>query len=292
MSHSLLSAACHAYAVAGVAYLIYLFKQQGRSWQVGALALLAGFLTHAAVIVARYRDMTGTPVSSLADGLSFMAWLMVGVYLVLDRVYRLPAIGAFVTPLALTITVSALLVPARHGPLDGQPVLSGLPGLAAHVTGAFAGLASFALAAGVAVMYLVQERQMKGKHFGWIFNRLPSLEVLDEINRRLVVIGFALLSFTIATGAYFAKERWGEYLSWDPKEVFSLVAWGVFATLIAARLQVGWRGRKVALLTMVGTGILLASFVGLFAFPVGQHGAMMRSEGRSVPAALRSRHHG
>jgi cytochrome c-type biogenesis protein CcsB len=292
MSHALLTAACHAYAVAGVAFLVYLFRLDRWSSLVGVLSLAAGFLIHGAVIVTRYQDRSGTPVSSLADGLSFMAWLMVGTYLILNQVYRLPAIGACVTPLALTVTMTALLVPTPRGPLEGIQQLSGLPGLAAHVTVAFLGMAAFALAAGVAVMYLVQDRQMKGKKFGWAFSRLPSLEVLDEINRRLVVFGFALLSFTIVTGAYFAKERWGTYWSWDPKETFSLVAWAVFALLIGARLQGGWRGRKVALLTVIGTGILLMSFVGLFAFPVGRHGQMTRSEGRRPLPPIEGRHHG
>ena len=70
------------------------------------------------------------------------------------------------------------------------------------------------------------------------------------------------------------------------------MAWGVFATLIGARIQVGWRGRKVALLTVTGTCILLASFVGLYAFPVGQHGQLVRVEGRTPPPELQVRPHG
>ena len=112
MTRSLLSAACHAYSVAGVAYLVHLVRLRGRSSTVGALALAVGLVLHATVIVMRYQEMVVTPVSSLADGLSFTAWLLVAAFLVLDRVYKLPALGAFVTPLALTVTVSALLVPS------------------------------------------------------------------------------------------------------------------------------------------------------------------------------------
>ena len=111
---------------------------------------------------------------------------------------------------------------------------------------AFLGMALFALAGGAAVLYLVQERQVKGKRFGFAFSRLPSLEVLDELNRRLVVFGFAMLSVTIATGALYAKNRWGAYWSWDPKETLSLLGLGIFGALIAARFQGGWRGKRVA----------------------------------------------
>jgi cytochrome c-type biogenesis protein CcsB len=270
MTRSLLSAACHAYATAGVAYLIHLVRLRGRSSTVGALFLALGAALHGAVIAMRYREMVVTPVSSLADGLSFTAWLLVVAFLVLDRIYRLPALGAFVTPLALTVTVSALLVPSA--PPGALSSLLGMPGLVAHVCVAFSGMALFALAGGAAVLYLVQERQVKGKRFGFAFSRLPSLEVLDELNRRLVLFGFALLSVTIATGALYAKANWGSYWSWDPKETFSLLAWSIFGALIAARQQGGWRGKRVALLTMAGLIVLVGSWVGLLAFPAGHHG--------------------
>jgi cytochrome c-type biogenesis protein CcsB len=289
MTRTLLSIACHAYAVAGVAYLIFLVRQKGYSHLVGSLSLVAGFLCHGAMIVARANAMDITPVTNMAEGFSFMAWLMVGTYLILDWIYRLPAIGAFVTPLALTITVSALLVPGR---LDDQPVALGLPGLLAHVTVAFLGMAFFAVAAGVAVMYLLQERQLKGKKFGFVFSRLPSLQILDEINRRLVLWGFVLLSVTIASGAFFAKARWGQYWSWDPKETLSLVAWAIFAGLIQARLLAGWRGRRVAMLTMAGFAILIGSFVGLFTFPMGQHGSLLTTDRQGRPPAPAGRPHG
>lgn len=279
MTRALLDLACHAYAVAAVAYLVFLVRMRGKSSAVGAWALLAGALLHGAVLVARYHQMVVTPVSSLADGLSFMAWLLVAAFLLLDRIYRLPALGAFVTPLALTITVSALLVPS-HPPGSMQALL-GMPGLVAHVIVAFAGIALFALAGGAAVLYLVQERQMKGKKFGFAFSRLPSLEVLDELNRRLVVFGFALLSVTIVSGALFAKASWGSYWSWDPKETLSLVAWTIFGALIAARLAGGWRGKRVAVLTMLGLLVLVSSWVGLFAFPSGRHGGDFEQTGVS-----------
>jgi cytochrome c-type biogenesis protein CcsB len=279
MSRSLLSAACHAYAIAAAAYLVYLVRLRGKSSAVGAWALAAGLVLHGAVIALRYREMVVTPVSSLSDGLSFMAWLLVAAYLALDRIYRLPVLGAFVTPLALTITVSALLVPASAE----APAPLGAHWIVGHVIVAFLGMALFALAGGAALLYLVQERQMKGKRFGFTFSRLPSLEMLDDLNRKLVVLGFVLLSVTIVSGAVFAKLSWGAYWSWDPKETLSLLAWAIFGALIAARLQGGWRGKRVALLTMLGLVVLVSSWVGLFAFPSGRHAGL--GEGQAVGAS-------
>ena len=266
MTRSLFSFACHAYAVAGAAYLLYLVRQRGWSAGMGALALFAGFVAHAGVILGRYQALEGNPVSTWGDGLSFVTWLTVGAYLALDRVYGLPALGAFVTPLALMTTTTALMAPM---PLTESPIL-GLPGIAAHVTVAFLGIALSALATATAGAYVLLERQMKFKRFGFFFTRLPSLEVLDDLNRKLVNTGFVLLSVTILSGVFFARAR-HDGATMDPAEALTLGAWLVHALLIAARSQGGWRGRRVAVMTLAAFACLLGSFAGLFGFP-GRHG--------------------
>ena len=134
------------------------------------------------------------------------------------------------------------------------------PLLPVHVGVALAGLAVFAVATVVAGVYLVAERTVKGKRFGPLFRKVPSLELLDDLNRRLVAWGFIALSLTLLTGAWVqARLRPDE--RWSPAEVAVAVAWAVFAILLQARLFAGWRGRKVALLTMAGFGVLVVSFV-------------------------------
>ena len=95
-------------------------------------------------------------------------------------------------------------------------------------------------------LYLVMERQVKGKQFGLLFARLPSLEFLDTLNNRLVVVGFIALSITLATGAFFITGTGrGLTLLMDAKVLATLVAWGLFAAVAGARVLVGWRGRRV-----------------------------------------------
>ncbi len=89
---------------------------------------------------------------------------------------------------------------------------------------------------------------------------MPSLELLDDLNRRLVVWGFIALSLTLLTGAW-VQARLRPEERWSPAEVAVVVAWAVFGVLLQARFFAGWRGRRVALLTMAGFGVLVASFV-------------------------------
>jgi ABC-type uncharacterized transport system permease subunit len=176
--------------------------------------------------------------------------------------YRKPVIGAFITPLAVAVLLPGVLLDG------GQPLNSAVqrPLLPLHITIALLGVAASAVAAGVAGMYLLMERQVKGKRFGLLFSRLPSLEFLDTLNRRLVVVGFIALSVTLITGAFFSSAASGFVWAWSSKQIATLVAWGVFAALVSARSFGGWRGRRVALLTMTGFGLLLVSFLSSYEF--------------------------
>ncbi len=112
-------------------------------------------------------------------------------------------------------------------------------------------------------MYLLQERQLKSKSLGTMYYRLPSLEFLDSLGHRALLVGFPLLTVGLLTGALYAQAAWGLVLTWDPALVLSLLAWLIYAGLLQARLTAGWRGRRAALLAVVGFGILLGAVVGV-----------------------------
>ena len=114
-----------------------------------------------------------------------MAWLAAGAYLVLQRLYRIPTVGAFVVPLVLVVLIPALFFTSPNLP-ESLPETLRRPVLTLHIVSALLGVAIFAIACVVAVMYLLQEREVKGKHFGALFSRLPSLDSLDQLNQRLV----------------------------------------------------------------------------------------------------------
>jgi len=266
MNESLVSLACHAYGFAALVYLTYLARQWGTLAAIGRVLVGLGLALHGAALVSMLGAQGGMPVGA-AQGFSMLAFLLLAIGLVLDVRYRKPVIGAFVTPLAVAVLVPGLLMQGGPTPLDGamrQPLLP------VHITIALMGMAAFAVAAGVGGMYLLMERQVKGKQFGLIFKRLPSLEFLDTLNNRLVVVGFIALSITVATGAFFITgSSRGFGLLMDAKVLATLVAWGLFAAVAGARILVGWRGRRVALLTMAGFALVLVSFLSSYDFSGG-----------------------
>lgn len=259
-NHALLSLACHGYALAALAYLTVLIRPLPALAWVGRGLVAGGLVLHGMALVRTW-IMTGALLAGRVEALSMVGFVTLALFLALEVGYRRPVMGAFVTPLA----VGVLLPGIFYGPQSVGSALHG-PLLAVHVGLAVAGLAAFAVATGVAGMYLVMEREAKRKRFGLLFDRLPSLQFLDDLHRKLALWGFLGLSLTLISGAFFARTSETSY--WSLKAIVTVGVWLIFGLVLQARVFGGWRGRKLALLTMGGFCVLLVSFVGSYS-PVG-----------------------
>ena len=268
MSHPLLSWASHLYVLAAVLYAAFFVRAHKAVSTAALVGVCLGFALQSGEIGRRFWAYGYTPITSLGEALSLLGWILAGAFIVVQWRTKLPILGAFALPLVTAVVLPATVLHDTAHPVPEALKHAGMP---LHVLVAFGGIALFALATGVAVAYLLLERQMKGKHFGILFSRLPSLEALDELSDHLMKWGFVALSITMITGAFFAKKAWGDYWRWDPKLTLSLVGWFVYAGLVHARLFAGWRGRRAAMLTMLGFVILFGSFLGLKLFPTGIH---------------------
>jgi ABC-type transport system involved in cytochrome c biogenesis permease subunit len=230
----------------------------------GAALVAAGFLAHTASIALACRELGGGEFLALRGGLGLAGWAAAGIFVLVERAYRVPSAGAFVLPLVLVATIPAALGGvAAGGPV---PAIVRLPALKLHVTTALAGVAIFAIACGVALMYLLQEREVRGKRFGALFPRLPPLGLMDDLNRRLLRAGFAVFTIALVSGAIVAKQAWGSFWQWDGKQVASLVVWLAYGALVHLG-RAGVHGRRAALGTAAGLALVLASMFGLRAAP-------------------------
>jgi ABC-type uncharacterized transport system permease subunit len=253
--------AFHAYGLGAIAYLALLAgRREWLVWAARALTLV-GWVLQAIGLGLLLATQEWRP-HGFAEGLSILAFLLVALFLAIELRTRAPVLGAFLAPAAVAVWLPSLWVlPASQPP--GSRGGSWTLLLIAHIGVALTGLAVFAVATGVAVAFLLLERQVKEKHFGVLFERLPSLEFLDGLNRRLVTWGFVALSLTLVTGLGVAA-RSADVAAFQRVELTTAVAWLVFAGLLQARLLAGWRGRRVAWLTMAGFGLLVLSFVGTY----------------------------
>ncbi len=144
--------------------------------------------------------------------------------------------------------------------------------LISHVLAIFLGEAVFTLAAGLGVLYLIQENTIKTKKHRFFFKRLPSLDLLDSSGYACIVVGFSMLTLGLITGLVYAQSYWGRFWSWDPKEVWTAITWIFYAVLLHERLTVGWRGRRSAIMAIIGFGVLLFTFLGVNLLLGGHHG--------------------
>jgi cytochrome c-type biogenesis protein CcsB len=199
-------------------------------------------------------------VLSLKSALSFFSWTIIGAYLIFQLRFKLMVLGSFIAPLAAFLMIISSSIPGME--VVVKPIYRST-WLTIHVGTIFMGNGMFAVTFVAAIMYLIQEHQIKRKRLGSFYTRLPSLETLDSINYYALMYGFPLLTVGMITGSIYAQYALGSYWRWDPKEVWSLITWLFYATLLHERLAVGWRGRKAAIMSIVCFLILIFTFIGV-----------------------------
>jgi cytochrome c-type biogenesis protein CcsB len=231
--------------------------------------LWAGLGAHAVSIAVRSWTAGHLAVTTFDEALSFLALLLVAVFLLVQLRRPLVALGAVVSPLAFGLTLAADAVYGGARPLP--PVLDSA-WLPVHVILSVLGDAVFALAFSASLLYLVQERRLKARRGRGVLRFLPSLEALDRLNYTCLVWGLILLTLGIVSGIVWAHTAWGRFWSSDPKLIFSLVTWGIYVVLLQGRMTAGWRGRRAATLTIAGFAVIVFSLVSVNVLALGQHG--------------------
>lgn len=265
--------ACTFYFLGTAGYLFYLIFQKDVLQKAGFGLVLAGFLFHTVVLAAGWYQSGHIPVGNLYETLLMAAWAVAGIFVVFNHRFNLKIFGIYAAPLITLIMLLATQVPRIQA--QAQPVFDNF-WLVIHILAIFLGEAALALACGAGILYLLQERAIKTKHHGFFYKRLPSLELLDSAGYACLIVGFTLMTFGLITGIIYAKSVWGRFWSWDPKEVWAAITWLLYAILLHERLTVGWRGRRSAILAIIGFAVVVFTLFGVNFFLKGHHGVFTR----------------
>jgi cytochrome c-type biogenesis protein CcsB len=231
------------------------FVSGPRTASIGHYASLLAWLGFALVgasLVFRAIATGHGPFSNMYEFSIAFAWGILGAYLWFEHKYHQRVLALVALPVALGMLLYAATVPAEIEPL--VPALQNNLLLTVHVATAIVAYGSFTVAFAAAVLYLIQPETGR-----W---GLPKPQILDEIGYRAIVVGFPFLTLVIILGALWADVAWGRYWGWDPKETASLVTWFIYGAYLHARVMRGWRGRKAALLLIVGFGATLLTYFG------------------------------
>ena len=259
---SLLLAVLAAYVVAAI-HAVLAFVNKRRSLQrVSEWSMAAGFVLHTGALIAAWAIDGHYPLFYLRETLSFLAWTLVAIYVLVLYRYRATALGSFILPLISVLTFIAILIRSES---NGKVEATGLSAtwlFPVHTTLLLFAYAAFFVVFIASVMYLLQERELKLKTFSAIFHRLPSLAIVNEIATGAAAIGLTLLTIGIATGMLWASSRDGRLWHNDPKEIFAVLTWLLYLLLIVYRSSARWRGRRAAWMGVAGFALVLCTFFG------------------------------
>ncbi len=232
--------------------------RRGTNLQRTNYALMAvGFVLHTIFLYLRGQALGRCPLTNLFETQAFVAWAAVLFFLLIGPSYRVSFLGAFTAPLVLVICLAALILPVdvvRAEPL----VRSGWIEL--HAAIAILAYGAFALAFVTSAMYLLQERQLKTRRLTSSFLLLPSIEQLDVIHFRLLIMGFTMLTVAMMGGviSYHIVGHWT-----IPKIIWASSVWVLYGALVLARGLWALRGRKVAVASMTSFVLMLVGFWGV-----------------------------
>ncbi len=273
-SSYILSITTFVYLSAAILYVFHWIFKAKKLGVVATAVTVGGFLLQTFGLGLRWYESAKmgyghAPLSNLYESLVFFAWVTILVYLVIEWRTKSRIIGAFATPFATFAMAYASFNPTVDAKIE--PLVPALQSnwLLAHVITCFLGYASFAVACGMAIMYLIKSKSDhpdKG-----MIGAMPSLKMLDELMHQTIVFGFLWLSLGIITGSIWANQAWGSYWSWDPKETWSLITWFIYATALHARFVKGWRGKRIAYISIIGFCSVIFTYFGVNFLLSGLH---------------------
>lgn len=255
---SLFRIAFWIYLAAAAFYAAYLFGKREAVGRAGLVVLLIGFAFHTASLVVRTEAAQRPPFLNMYEYMLSYAWGGVLVYLGLELLTRTRVYGSFAVPLVAAIAFLAVRLPTEVNPT--MPALRSAWRVP-HIATAVLAYSAFAIAAGLALMYLLRDRKSRPDSF-WVA-RLPAPETLDRTAYRLISFGFLMQTLLLITGALWAQVAWGRYWGWDAKETWALITWLVYAAYLHMRFSKGWKGRTSAIVLIVGFGAVIFTLFGV-----------------------------
>lgn len=234
-------------------------------------ALGVGLALHAASLATRAVHLDRLPVIDVQSALSFFAFLVTLAFFLAYLRYRINVLGIFMLPLVFVLTLFSALQPGPS--FQSTAFRSGW--LMVHISSIMLGYVGFFLTFVAAVMYLIQERQLKSKNPQETYYRLPSLEICDQLYFRSLKFGLPFLTVGILTGFVWAAQTWHGRWELDPKILAAMVTWLIYLFLFSVRVSGSWPGRLSAYVAILGFAVIMVTFVGI-SFVSGWHGYLPR----------------
>jgi len=248
------------YAAASILYIYFFVTKKQLMGTIASTITGLGLIAHTSAFGVRWYSAGYVPIEAGFESLFLFAWFAVFILIVVEQVYQLKILGMLLMPAATILLGFAW---SRYKAPTQLSALVQSYWIALHVSVVFIAYAGFTLAAAVGILYLIQESQLKKRSVKNIFfRRLPSLEILDDLGARAIIFALPFITMTMITGVIRAITQDVKYWFLDPLVISTTVTWAVYGFYLGSRYILGWRGRRTAVVSLIGfAGILFIRFV-------------------------------
>ena len=252
------SVALFSYLAASLGYFVYLVYRRPLVSSLSGGAVGLGLISHT-VSIGLHSAITGHgPYTTSYEIAMFLAWFIVVIYFLTEWKYKIKDLGSFVIPLVFLVMLVSVFLSKDAGLVPESEVRFWLT---MHRTLSIIGYAAFSIAFAAGIMYLIQEHQVKSKKLGIMYFRMPSLEVLDDLNFKVITIGFPLFTLGFMTGSIWNTKMDQAFFSWDlAKTMPMLIVWLIYGLVFFGRMTTGLRGKKAAQFAILGFVAVIGTF--------------------------------
>ncbi len=265
-----------AYVAAAGLYGYFFVSRRVSAGRLATTVLALGAVLHTFVMGMQTMAAGHVPIADTTSAISTFVWLLAIAYLYTEMTTEERAMGVFIMPIIIGLQVIPVLYPGFE---RADPVLDSA-WFWVHVASLLFAYASFAMAGMLGLTYMLQFKEIKKKHLGYFYTRLPSLQILDVMNSRAVTVGWLFLTIGVIVGVVWAAQARAvspndpnlQAMSLDdPKILMAVLTWAVYSFAVFARQTLGWTGRKAAWLSALGFAIVLLNFLPISYFVQTSH---------------------
>lgn len=245
----------------GSVFSIYLYdfiKDDSKVYHTKRVFLFITLFVHVLYLLFRTIEFNHPPITNKFEIFTVLAFSLAFAYFILELLTDIRGTGAFIILFSLVFQLlSSLFI---QDLIEVKEVLRNRL-LGVHVMSALLGYSGFTIAAVHGVLFFLLYKDIKLNKFGFIFKRLPSLEILEKLNFYSVVIGFILLTISMMIGFIWLPVAFPDITYFDPKLISVSIVWLVFGIGILSKLIAKLYGKKVIIFSLIGFVVALLSLL-------------------------------
>lgn len=245
------------YLLGTLAALATLFVRGKGLQYAGMVLMVAGWIAHTVWIGTICAATGHPPLTNLTEATSFVAWVVFAVELGLWLRYRVYAASFFVYPLVLLLLTLSAVVGENLAPLDPD-LRSNVFTL--HLLLTTLGVAGLLIGLAFGLLALIQDRMLKNKRHGRLWEWIPSLDVCKNLSFRALSIGFAIYTLGLIAGVLWSYRTTSGFMDPNTKTIGAVVAWLLFGVLLQSYISNTYRQKRML---FVSAGAFIAIVVAM-----------------------------